>query len=138
MKATIENIRIAEKDRSYHSYVLSQRVGQRGPSIFTDYWHYHPEIEITYVVKGEGLAFIGNKIVGYLSHTWTMLTIVQLYTTTQRSCINKRQTNAVLVMALAIRIKLERTVHVMLNQTNVFHVKLQDIPLLTLPVQLQG
>lgn len=65
MKATIENIRIAEKDRSYHSYVLSQRVGQRGPSIFTDYWHYHPEIEITYVVKGEGLAFIGNKIVEF-------------------------------------------------------------------------
>ena len=65
MKATIENIRIAEKDRSYHSYVLSQRVGRRGPSIFTDYWHYHPEIEITYVVKGEGLAFIGNKIVDF-------------------------------------------------------------------------
>jgi AraC-like DNA-binding protein len=65
MKATIENIRIAEKDRSYHSYVLSQRVGKRGPSIFTDYWHYHPEIEITYVVKGEGLAFIGNKIVEF-------------------------------------------------------------------------
>ena len=65
MKATIENIRIAEKDRSYHSYVLSQRVGRRGPSIFTDYWHYHPEIEITYVVKGEGLAFIGNKIVEF-------------------------------------------------------------------------
>jgi AraC-like DNA-binding protein len=65
MKATIENIRIAEKDRSYHSYVLAQLVGRRGPSIFTDYWHYHPEIEITYVVKGEGLAFIGNKIVEF-------------------------------------------------------------------------
>ena len=65
MKATIENIRIAEKDRSYHSYVLSQSVGKRGPSIFTDYWHYHPEIEITYIVKGEGLAFIGNKIVEF-------------------------------------------------------------------------
>ena len=61
MKATIENIRIAEKDRSYHSYVLSQRVGQRGPSIFTDYWHYHPEIEITYVVKGEGLLLSETK-----------------------------------------------------------------------------
>ena len=65
MKATIENIRIAEKERSYHSYILSQHVGRRGPSIFTDYWHYHPEIEITYVVKGEGLAFIGNKIVEF-------------------------------------------------------------------------
>ncbi len=58
MKATIENIRIAEQDRSYNSYVLKQ-------SIFDDYWHYHPEIEITYIVKGEGLAFIGNKTVEF-------------------------------------------------------------------------
>ena len=58
MKATIENIRIAEKDRSYNSYVLKQ-------SIFNDYWHYHPEIEITYIVKGEGIAFIGNKTVEF-------------------------------------------------------------------------
>lgn len=58
MKATIENIRIAEKDRSYNSYVLKQ-------SIFDDYWHYHPEIEITYIVKGEGIAFIGNKTVEF-------------------------------------------------------------------------
>ena len=58
MKATIENIRIAEQDRSYNSYVLKQ-------SIFDDYWHYHPEIEITYIVKGEGIAFIGNKTVEF-------------------------------------------------------------------------
>jgi len=58
VKATIENIRIAEKDRSYNSYVLKQ-------SIFDDYWHYHPEIEITYIVKGEGIAFIGNKTVEF-------------------------------------------------------------------------
>jgi len=65
MKATIENIRIAEKDRSYHSYVLTQTIGQLGVSVFTDYWHYHPEIEITYIVKGEGLAFIGNTVVEF-------------------------------------------------------------------------
>jgi len=58
VKATIENIRIAEKDRSYNSYVLKQ-------SIFDDYWHYHPEIEITYIVKGEGIAFIGNRTVEF-------------------------------------------------------------------------
>jgi len=58
VKATIENIRIAEQDRSYNSYVLKQ-------SIFDDYWHYHPEIEITYIVKGEGIAFIGNKTVEF-------------------------------------------------------------------------
>jgi AraC-like DNA-binding protein/mannose-6-phosphate isomerase-like protein (cupin superfamily) len=65
MKATIENIRIAEKDRSYHSYVLKQSARDYKRSIFTDYWHYHPEIEITYIVKGEGIAFIGNKTVEF-------------------------------------------------------------------------
>ncbi|MEY2963648.1 MAG: hypothetical protein RL754_909 [Bacteroidota bacterium] len=58
MKATIENIRIAEKARSYHSYVLKQ-------ARYDDYWHYHPEIEITYIVKGKGIAFIGNKTVEF-------------------------------------------------------------------------
>jgi mannose-6-phosphate isomerase-like protein (cupin superfamily) len=65
VKATIENIRIAEQDRSYNSYVLAQKAGQNFPSIFTDYWHYHPEIEITYIVKGKGLAFIGNKTIEF-------------------------------------------------------------------------
>lgn len=65
MKATIENIRIAEKDRSYHSYALRQNEGDRRDSVFTDYWHYHPELEITYIVKGEGLAFIGNKTIEF-------------------------------------------------------------------------
>lgn len=65
MKATIENIRIAEKNRSYHSYVLQQSARDSKRSIFTDYWHYHPEIEITYIVKGEGIAFIGNKTVEF-------------------------------------------------------------------------
>ena len=65
MKATIENIRIAEQDRSYNSYVLAQKAGQNFPSIFNDYWHYHPEIEITYIVKGKGLAFIGNKTIEF-------------------------------------------------------------------------
>lgn len=58
MKASIENIRIAEKNRSYHSYVLKQ-------ARYDDYWHYHPEIEITYIVKGKGIAFIGNKTVEF-------------------------------------------------------------------------
>lgn len=65
MKATIENIRIAEKDRSYHSYALRQNKGDRRDSVFTDYWHYHPELEITYIVQGEGLAFIGNKTIEF-------------------------------------------------------------------------
>lgn len=58
MKASIENIRIAEKERSYHSYIVKQ-------ARYDDYWHYHPEIEITHIVKGSGLAFIGNKTIEF-------------------------------------------------------------------------
>lgn len=28
-------------------------------------WHYHPEFEITYIVRGNGTLFIGNQMVGY-------------------------------------------------------------------------
>lgn len=28
-------------------------------------WHYHPEYEITYVFKGKGLLFIGDKMINY-------------------------------------------------------------------------
>ena len=65
MKATIENIKIAEKDRSYNSYILKQKKSDYRQSVFTDYWHYHPEIEITYIIKGNGLAFIGNKTIEF-------------------------------------------------------------------------
>ena len=65
MKATIENIKIAEKDRSYNSYILKQKKSDYRQTVFTDYWHYHPEIEITYIIKGHGLAFIGNKTIEF-------------------------------------------------------------------------
>ncbi|MEJ6821244.1 MAG: AraC family transcriptional regulator [Flavobacteriales bacterium] len=65
MKATIENIKIAEKDRSYNSYILKQKKSDYRQTVFTDYWHYHPEIEITYIIKGNGLAFIGNKTIEF-------------------------------------------------------------------------
>jgi len=29
---------------------------------FVGIWHYHPELELHYVIKGEGLSFIGNTI----------------------------------------------------------------------------
>ena len=47
-------------------------------------WHYHPELELHYVIKGEGLRFIGDRISDFsageiillgenLPHTWSCL-----------------------------------------------------------------
>jgi len=48
---------------------------------FGDLWHYHPELELHYVIKGEGLRFVGDNISNFvpdemvllgenLPHTW--------------------------------------------------------------------
>lgn len=48
---------------------------------FGNIWHYHPELELHYIIKGEGVRFIGDKISNFtademillgenLPHTW--------------------------------------------------------------------
>ena len=50
-------------------------------SNFGTTWHYHPELELHYIIKGEGIRFIGNNISNFsageivllgenLPHTW--------------------------------------------------------------------
>ena len=50
-------------------------------SNFVGIWHYHPELELHYIIKGEGVRFIGDKISNFspgeivllgenLPHTW--------------------------------------------------------------------
>jgi AraC-like DNA-binding protein len=34
---------------------------------FMEIWHYHPELELHYVVKGEGVKIVGNNISGFSS-----------------------------------------------------------------------
>src|SRR6201986_4886500 len=34
---------------------------------FRGIWHYHPELELHYIIKGEGLRFIGNNISNFSS-----------------------------------------------------------------------
>src|SRR6478752_8575385 len=53
----------------------------RRDSSFGSLWHYHPELELHYVIKGEGVRFIGDNISNFspgeilfmgqnLPHTW--------------------------------------------------------------------
>ncbi len=36
-------------------------------------WHYHPECEITYIVKGKGVLFIGDQVFDYNDDTLVMI-----------------------------------------------------------------
>jgi AraC-like DNA-binding protein len=36
-------------------------------------WHYHPEVEITLITKGEGILFIGDKILNYKQNELIMI-----------------------------------------------------------------
>ena len=61
--------------------VSSFRIRHDRKSNFVGIWHYHPELELHYVIKGEGVRFIGNNIGNFspgdlvllgenLPHTW--------------------------------------------------------------------
>ncbi|MEO5999851.1 MAG: AraC family transcriptional regulator [Chitinophagaceae bacterium] len=36
-------------------------------------WHYHPEVEITFITRGEGILFIGDKILNYKQNEVIMI-----------------------------------------------------------------
>jgi AraC-like DNA-binding protein len=36
-------------------------------------WHYHPEIEITFITKGKGILFVGDKILNYAESELVMI-----------------------------------------------------------------
>ncbi|NTW25974.1 MAG: hypothetical protein HGA37_14850, partial [Lentimicrobium sp.] len=71
VKASFEHI---DQDSSHIQLWISQ------PS-FGFYWHYHPELELTYIVQGSGKRFTGDRIETFksgdlvllgpdLPHTW--------------------------------------------------------------------
>lgn len=55
MKVQLENIGLRERQASFHFF-------KNESEQFTPYWHYHPELEITFIVQGEGLRFVGDDI----------------------------------------------------------------------------
>jgi AraC-like DNA-binding protein len=51
--------------RHTESFNESFKVWQNGNPYVHNPWHYHPECEITYINKGKGVLFVGDKILNY-------------------------------------------------------------------------
>jgi AraC-like DNA-binding protein len=75
MKAVLEDIKLQKGTSSFYAYRFQV-------PFFEFKWHYHPEYELTYIVKGTGYRIVGNTYENYkdgdlvllgpnLPHTWT-------------------------------------------------------------------
>jgi AraC-like DNA-binding protein len=75
MKAVFEDIKSQKGTSSFYAYRFQV-------PFFEFKWHYHPEYELTYIVKGNGYRIVGNTYENYtdgdlvllgpnLPHTWT-------------------------------------------------------------------
>lgn len=74
MKPILEKIRLQQATATFYSYRFEI-------PFFEFKWHYHPEYELTYIVKGNGFRLVGNSYASFtdgdlvligpnLPHTW--------------------------------------------------------------------
>lgn len=74
MKPILEQIRLLQPNATFYSYRFEV-------PFFEFKWHYHPEYELTYIVKGNGFRLVGNSYAPFtdgdlvligpnLPHTW--------------------------------------------------------------------
>lgn len=74
MKAKFERIELTGGESTFRSYWIKQNE-------FPFQWHYHPELELTYIHQGNGTRLVGDKVEqfeegdliflgGNLPHTW--------------------------------------------------------------------
>ena len=55
MKAELEQIKLDAEKQSFIYFDVERKS-------FVPYWHFHPELELTYIEKGEGTRYIGDSI----------------------------------------------------------------------------
>ncbi|MEM6380600.1 MAG: AraC family ligand binding domain-containing protein, partial [Bacteroidota bacterium] len=55
MKIQLETIQYTKSQSSFHFF-------KREVAIFNSYWHYHPELELTFIERGNGIRYIGDNI----------------------------------------------------------------------------
>jgi AraC-like DNA-binding protein len=58
MHAELEKIAIENSQQSFHFFKQSD-------TVFLPYWHYHPELELTLIKKGDGTRFVGDSIASF-------------------------------------------------------------------------
>ncbi|WP_324027301.1 AraC family transcriptional regulator [Maribacter sp. BPC-D8] len=66
MKPVVENIGLLNSKQSFHFFKLEV-------SNFKPFWHYHPELELTLIIKGRGTRFVGNSILPFTVNDLVLL-----------------------------------------------------------------
>lgn len=66
MKPLLEPVHLTSSETSFRYYI---KMAPR----FEPYWHYHPEIELTYIKQGQGVRFVGDHISNYQSNDLVLL-----------------------------------------------------------------
>lgn len=61
MKPELEQLDIASSNQSIQFFKIET-------DAFVPFWHYHPEIELTFILQGEGTRIVGNSIETFTSH----------------------------------------------------------------------
>lgn len=55
MKPVFENISLQEQTKSLKIFSIRERG-------FKSFWHFHPQMELTYIIEGEGMRYVGDNI----------------------------------------------------------------------------
>jgi len=66
MKLIAENIGLQVSNSSFNFFVLKV-------DYFKPFWHYHPELELTFIRKGHGTRFVGNSILPFVENDLVLL-----------------------------------------------------------------
>lgn len=61
MKPSLEILKFTNTQKSFNYFKVDAEC-------FVPYWHYHPELELTLISKGQGTRFVGNSILPFYDY----------------------------------------------------------------------